>query len=161
MGKNTHWTNDDGLVIGFGTRTTENNLAGAVNTGGGIEEQIVVDLKATELSDTAIPTDFIKGAKIPANSHIRDAVLVTDAAWTSGGAGALDIGTYDSAGSASDDDGIDSAIAKGSLTADTVIDCDGAQVNTVVTEDLWVAATYDTAAFTAGTAKLYITIVRQ
>ena len=162
MGKNSYWSNDDGLVVGFGTRTTENNVGGALNTGGDIEGQVVLDITdATALTDSDEPTNYIQGAKIPANSHIRDAVLVVDTAFTSGGSAVLDLGTVKSDGTFSDDDGIDSAIAVGSLTADTVIDCDGAQVNTVVTEDLWLTATYDTAAFTAGTAKLYVTYVQQ
>jgi len=161
MSKDNYWTNDDGLVVGFGRRTTEDNVAGALNTGGDIEEQLVLDIVATELTDSDEPVNYEQGAKIPANAHIRDAVLVTNEAFTSGGSGVLDIGTVKSDGTFSDDDGIDSAIALGTLTAAAVVDCDGAQVNTVVTEDLWLAATYDTAAFTGGTAKLYVTLVRQ
>lgn len=161
MSKNSYWTNDDGLVVGFGARTTETNIGGALNTGGDIEGQVVVDLDATTLTDTAEPTNFQQGAKIPANSHIRDAVLVTDTAWTGTGTPVLDIGTYDSTGSAVDDDGIDSAVGTGSLGADSVVDCDGAQVNTVVTQDVWIAATYDTDNFEAGTGKLYVTYVQQ
>lgn len=161
MGKQNYWDNDDGLTVGFGTRTTENNLGGALQTGGDVEGQIVLDIVATDLTDSDVPTNFEQGAKIPANSHIRDAVLVTNAEFTSDGSAVLDIGTVSSDGTFDDDDGIDAAVALGDLGADAVVDCDGAQVGTVITEDLWLAATYDTAEFTAGNARLYVTYVQQ
>lgn len=162
MGKNAYWDNDDGLVVGFGTRSTENNVGGAVNTGGNIEGQVVLDITdASALTDASEPTNYIQGAKIPANSHIRDAVLVTNTAFTGTGTPTLDIGTVKADGTFSDDDGIDAAIGTGSLGADSVVNCDGAQVDTVVTEDLWLAATWDTDNFEAGSGKLYVTYVQQ
>lgn len=161
MGKANYWENEDGLTIGYGRRETEKNIGGALQTGGVVEGQIVLDIKATDLKDSDPPTNWEQGAKIPANSHIRDAVLVTNDEFTSGGSAVLDVGTVKSDGTWSDDDGVDSAVALGSLGADSVVNCDGSQVDSVVTEDLWLAATYDTAEFTGGTARLYVTYVQQ
>lgn len=162
MGKQSYWDNDDGLVVGFGPRTTENNIGGAVNSGGSIEGQIVLDITdATALTDSSVPTNFFQGAKIPANTHIRDAVFVTNTAWTGTGTPTLDIGTVKSDGTFKDDDGIDAAIGTANLGADAVVNCDGAQVDTVITEDLWLAATWDGDNFEAGSGKLYVTYVQQ
>lgn len=159
-GRNSYWSNDDGLVVGFGTRDTERNIAAQTSSDGATEELVMV-IHGTELTDADEPTNFITGAPIPANSLIVSGQLIVDTAFTSGGAAVLDIGTYTSAGAAIDDDGIDAAIAVGALTADTLIASDGAQIGTVVTQDAYIAATYDTAAFTAGTAKLVVKYIKQ
>lgn len=157
----SYWTNSDGLVVQFGPHDGDNhNMAAQASTMSPTQE-VVLNIVATSLSDTAVPTNLNQAARIPANSLILSADLIVDAAFTTSASGTLDIGTYDSAGAAVDDDGIDAAIADSSLTADTRIACDGAQIGTVVTADRWVAATYDTGAFTAGTAKLVVRYIKQ
>jgi hypothetical protein len=152
--KASYWSNSDGLVVGFGRRDVADNIPGAV-AGVGSIRQLVVEIVGANLTDTAEPTDFITGAFIPADSVILAAYLTVTTAFAGTNA-VLDIGTYDAAGSAIDDDGIDAAIATATLVDNYYVACDGGKIGTQVTVDNYIAATYDTAAFTAGRAKLVI-----
>lgn len=158
MSRNAYWTNSDGLVVGFGTHDVDTGLAAKVSTMGETQE-LVLDLVGVDVADTAVPANLVTGAFIPANSLVLSGLIIVDTAFA-GATAVLDIGTYDSAGAAVDDDGIHSA-AVVALTADTDIDCTGAVIGTVVTADTYIAATYDTAAFTAGTAKLIVRYIKQ
>jgi hypothetical protein len=77
-----------------------------------------------------------------------------------GATAALNIGLQTAAGVAIDADGIDVAIAVTAIDAiGDVVACNGAAVGgivTVGTAPAYVSLDYDTAAFTAGTAKLVI-----
>lgn len=159
MARNAYWTNSDGLVVGFGTRTVDTGLAAKVSTGGEYQE-LVMDIVGADLEDTGIPTAFQTGAYVPANSLIVSALLIVDTAFV-GATATLDIGTYTSAGAAIDVDGLHAAVAVASLTADTDIAGAGAQIGAVVTQEAYIAATYNTAAFTAGTAKLIVRYIKQ
>lgn len=157
MARDATWTNDDGLVVGFGTRDTQNTQNGPYKTEGLVKEYVIKIHDATTLGDT--DTAAMQGSEvpIPANAIIESAKLVVDTAFTSGGSAVLDVGVKAKAGTAIDDDGIDAAIAVGSLTAGAVIACDGALVGTTVgTADAYPYFSYDTAAFTAGAATLFI-----
>ena len=150
-------TNSDGLQVHYGTRDVDYNFARAV---GGVDsvQKIVFDIKATDLDTTVT----INGASafIPADSLIKSATLLVQEGFTSGGSATLTIGTYSIAGAAVDADGIDAAVAVGSLGANVDIACDGAQVGTIVTADCYIGAIYGTAAFTAGTARLVIEYIQ-
>lgn len=152
--KASFWTNPDGLVVGFGQRDVADNIPAAVNAGGA-KRQLVMEIVGANLADTAEPTDFITGAFIPADSTIVAAYLTVTTAFAGTNA-VLDIGTYDAAGDAIDDDGIDAAIAMATLSDNYYVACDGGKIGTQVTVNNYIAATYDTAAFTAGRAKLVI-----
>lgn len=161
MSSRNYWTNSDGLVVQSGPYDGDNhNMARQVSTMSATQE-LVVDIVATSLADVAVPTNINQAAKIPANSLLLSASLIVNAAFTTSASGVLDIGLYDAAGAALDDDGIDVAIADSALTADTLIACDGAKIGTVTTADWYVAATYDTGVFTAGTAKLIVRYIKQ
>lgn len=160
MGRATVWTNSDGLAVGFGTRTETSHCAYKLN-----DEQelstIYLRFKGEDLGDSVAASDdaIVYGPVIPNGSTIVDATLEVIEAFTSGGSAVLDIGLYNPAGTAVDDDGIDAAIAITAIDAigDTIV-CDGADVATVVatTGGVKVAASYDTAAFTAGEAVLKV-----
>ncbi len=149
------WTNEDGLLVRF---PLDN---GATEVGDGVtsaEEQVLVwkILDATTLGDTDTAAEAGDRPYIPAGAFLKEAVLVVDTAFTSGGAAVLDLGLKQAAGTNIDDDGIDAAVAVGALTANAGIVSDGALVGTKLANDSYVMATYDTAAFTAGAATLYI-----
>lgn len=159
MSRNNYWTNDDGLVVGFGARDSETELAARTRTAGEVQE-LVMDIVGVNLTDATTPANLPSSAFIPANSLIVEADLIVDEAFA-GATAVLDIGTYEVDGTIIDDDGIDAAIAVGALTADTLIACDGGQVGTVITQDAYLGATNDTADFTAGTAKLVVKFIKQ
>jgi hypothetical protein len=98
-------------------------------------------------------------AFIPSGSYITRASLIVSDAFA-GATAALNIGLQTAAGAAIAAQGIDAAIAVTAIDADgDVVACDGAYVNGVVTvgaADAYVSLDYDTAAFTAGAAKLVI-----
>ena len=156
MSRNAYWTNADGLVVGFGTRQITKN-AGAKVAKGGAREEIVVEVDLALLGDTVAATDdaIVHGVVIPADSVLESATLNVDVA----GAGAtavLDIGIYQEDGTIIADDGIDAAVAVAALTAGAVISCDGTSLGTTITQGCKVGLSYDTAAFTAGTATLVV-----
>ena len=161
MGKASVWSNNDGLAVGFGTRTETSHCAYKLDDEGELST-IYLRFKGEDLGDAVAATDdaVVYGPVIPNGSTIIDATLeVIEAFDSAGDAGVLDIGLYTPAGSEVDDDGIDSAVAQAAIDAigDTIA-CDGADVATVVATagGVKVAASYDTAAFTAGEAVLKV-----
>lgn len=168
QGKETTYTNADGLVVGFGTRTTTNDEAVSLSYGGGVYTIEVPLNDATALADS-FAGDVSHGYNIPIPAHaiITEAQFIVSTAFTSAGSAVLDIGLNtddgDQTSTALDDDGIDSAIAVATLTADTVVLCDGVLADgtqNVGASDAYVVFTYDTAAFTAGAGVLRIKYIR-
>jgi len=152
------WTNEDGLEVRFGI-----DRATSAPTGGtSAEEKIhVFDIAdATEIA--SVDGDAADGdaAVIPAGAIIKDAYLVVDTAFTSGGSATLDIGLKTLDGGTVDTDVVDAAIALADIDAvDDVIACDGSVIGTRLAEDRAITISYNTAAFTAGAAKLVVKYV--
>ena len=152
------YTNTDGL------RVLTNDDQGAVKTQGtsatSATQVICIDVTFTSIATTfgAINID-LNNPCIPANSVILRADLVMTAAATSGGAATLDIGTYNSAGTAIVAAGIDSAIALTAIDAiGETVRCDGTHTTTAgyVASDAYIGLKWSTAAYTAGVGKLYV-----
>jgi hypothetical protein len=154
-----YWSNQDGLVVGFGQRDVSCNSAKKIAVEGAVEELVLDVTDATLLEDTqAVDGNaLVNGAEIPAGSLIISATLVVTEAFTSGGAAVLDVGTYDAdSGAAVDDDSLIAAEALGNLSLNAVITGAGADVGAVVTQRVKLAATFDTAVYTAGKARVVI-----
>lgn len=150
----TYYTNADGLTQRFGTIDSENK-GRKTNTRGELQE-LVLDIVGSELADAASNEHLVGAASLPAGAHITKATLWVTAAFV-GATAVLDIGVYKSLDlSTIDDDGIDAAIAVAALVDNAEIACDGAIVDTTLANDSYIAASYDTAAFTAGVAKLVV-----
>jgi hypothetical protein len=117
------WTNEDGLVVRFGTERSDSATSGQVAA---IKEYIVLDLPdATALPLVgAIAAPAEDAPRIPASSIITNAWMVATTDFTSGGAATMDIGLMDAAGSVIDIDGIAVDIALATLV-------DGAGVGVV------------------------------
>lgn len=154
MPRASYWTNSDGLVVGFGARSVETNSGGQPRSDQ-MRQQVKVRIKALDLNDSDVSEQLIHGVTIPADSLLESAKLFVTTAFA-GATAVLDIGTYDSAGSAVDDDGIDSAIAVATLVDNAVVTCDGALIGTVLASNQRIGLSYDTAAFTAGEAWLVV-----
>jgi hypothetical protein len=150
------WTNQDGLYVGFGTRKAESNT-GSNHGGSSAIRTMTLKIVGSELSDAVAAADLENAAVIPADSVILSANLFVTTAFAGVNA-VLDIGTYKAAdNTAEDDDGIDAAIATATLVDNYAVACDGADIGTVVTGSGYkIAASYDTAAFTAGEATLVV-----
>lgn len=153
------WNNDDGLEVRFGIDRATAAPTGATSAEEKVHVFEIAD--ATALGDTDTAAVSGDAAFIPAGAIVKDAYLVVDTAFTSAFlAAVLDLGLKQADGTNIDDDGIDAAIALSAIDADgDVIACDGALVGTRLANDSYVMATYDTAAFTAGAAKLVVKYV--
>lgn len=166
MSRQTTWTNSDGLIVGYGRHTADNDVA-AVSGGAGQVKEMVLEINGTDLVDTITNADVPpQAAQIRRGSTILSATLVTTVAWT--GTGTLDIGTWgrgtlgtpvvDDADGIDADIDIDVALA---AVGDTV-QCNGALVNGAVTvgetsdSDCVISASWETAVPTAGQAILTV-----
>ena len=166
MSREEYWVIQDGLRVGFGQRDVSENSGKKIVTEGAVE-QIILDINdATGLAASVVTSDdaVVEGAHIPANSLILSAKLIVKSggAFTSGGAPTLDVGTYDLDGAAVDEDGLIAAEVLANLDADgDVVDGAGAQVGTVVTQDVRVAARANVATYTAGAAQVVVEYIPQ
>jgi hypothetical protein len=162
------WTNEDGLVVRFGTERSDSATSGQVAA---IKEYIVLDLPdATALPLVgAIAAPAEDAPRIPASSVITNAWMVATTDFTSGGAATMDIGLMDAAGSVIDIDGIAVDIALATLVDGAgvgVTACAGAYVanaggaGQLVDADAWPVITYVAAAYTAGAGKLIVEYVK-
>lgn len=151
------WTNADGLTV------LMHGEQGQVKDNGSTTESmtqtLIVDIDDGSTIPATAATPAANDAYIPAGSYIKNAYLIVETAFA-GATAVLNIGTYQKDGTTIDADGIDAAIAVTAIdAANDVVVCDGAQVGGVVTvgaNDAYVKVDYDTAAFTAGKAKLYV-----
>ena len=157
--RESNWTNSDGLVVGFGTRDVETTGSAKVSLGGQ-RQQVVVDIYGPDLADSDVAAQLVHAVTIPAGALLESAKLVVKTAFA-GATAVLDIGVYNaSSGAAVDDDGVDAAVAVTAIdAAGDVIACDGALIGTVLANNSKIAASYDTAAFTAGVAELVVEYV--
>ena len=156
------WTNEDGLVVRFGTDRAEVMPGGS--TAANVHKTLVHKFDYTDIANTDTAAPNPHSAFIPADSVIVRATLYVTTGFV-GATGTLDIGLKVAAGTNTDDQGIDAAIAVTSLNAvgDTIL-CNGALVAqetgdlTAVrfTEAQYIMTTWDAAAFTAGAATLVV-----
>jgi hypothetical protein len=154
----TTWTNSDGLPIEFGTTQAGASTGGHVMKAGDAVE-LVVDIDLTTLADASATVGFVDEHELPEGAIIRSAKMIVLTA-AAGATAVLDVGVIDASADSSgtsDDDGLDAAVAVAALTpAGTEITCDGALINTVLDAHYKIAASYDTAAFTAGKVRLIV-----
>lgn len=155
MGKASNWTNQDGLVVGFGARTAEVNSAAKVSLGGK-RQQVVFKIKASELADTDVASQLVNGVVIPAGALLESAKLYVTTAFV-GATATMDVGTYlASTGVAVNAAGIFAATAVAALGANAVVTGAGALIGTVLASNQKIGATYNTAAFTQGEANVVV-----
>lgn len=152
------WTNNDGLPIEFGTTKSTSSTGGEPDQSGD-RRKMTLDIDLTTLVDASALVGFVDSHELPEGAIIHAATLtVLEAA--AGATAVLDIGVIDASADATgtdDDDGFAAAVAVASLTpAGAEIAGAGALVNTVLDASYRVAASYDTAAFTAGKVRLLI-----
>ena len=164
MSRNATWTNQDGLVVGFGTHSEDNDVVAV--TGDGAVKTYKLEFNGVDLVDTiAVANLKPQSALIPRGASIQSATLTVVTAFTSAGSATLDLGLFGTT-VVDDADGIDVDIALTAIDAigDVVI-CNGAVVGGVVAvgatanEDCHLTASYETAVFTAGSAILTVEVI--
>jgi hypothetical protein len=168
MSRANRWNNPDGLLVGFGTHSADNDVMAAHAGGGALISATglwnLVDIEDTD--SITIASYNPQALVIPRGSWIARATLRTTVAITSSNSAVLDIGLYDadfSSVTVDDADGIDADIA---ITAHNalgeMVECDGALVNGVIQvgatsdSDCVVILGWDAFAYTAGQVELTI-----
>ena len=162
MSRGNTWSNSDGLVVGFGTHSEDNEVAAVLSSNGGrvvLQREIV----GVNLSDTYSATDFVpQEVVIPRGSRIIRASFQVVLAFTSGGAATLDIGVFTKGLATDVVDDADGLVADMSIAELTSIGevhvLDGAliaasgqtAVGATGLGDCVIAPSYETAVYTAG-----------
>ena len=165
MSREATWTNSDGLVVGFGTHSVDNDVA-AVR--GGTEKTLEVEYDLATLSDTFAATNVKpQDVIIPRGSVFVEGYLTTLVAAT-GSSSTLDIGTWGVNASTPVVDDADGLVADVTIAEMTSIGevhvLDGALIATAGTtaagaisdSDVVIAPSYETSAFTAGRVRLTV-----
>ena len=164
----------DGLVVGYGTHSTDNDVMAVTGDSGTIRTYVIEMPDAELLEDTDIVTTASlpqQSVVIPRGSYITSAVFSVTVGFTSGGSATLDIGTYEAGGDGSstgDDvaDGIDADIALSAMNEiGDVVTCNGVlvagalPVGKVSDSDVIVVFGFEEAVFTAGAGVLTLVVV--
>lgn len=157
----TDWTNNDGLRVKFGANEATPSIVGTYRAAGAVRGCMEINLDLTTLADAAAIINY--NSKLPDGALIESIeVLATEAA--TGTNAVLDVGVIDEdLTSNGDDDALLVALAQTAYAAvgdnNTYTQGDsghGALVGTILTKSLYLTASYDTAAFTAGQLKIRI-----
>jgi len=160
----------DGLVVGYGTHTADNEVSAVVGGSGAVKTAVMTLTDATSLEAiTALTVASFppQGIVIPRGSRILEASFQVTTGFTTSASGVLNIGTntgnVDGAFTADDEDGIDVDIAITALNAvGAVVACDGALVGGVTsagaaaTSDVQLCFSYKTGVYTAGAGVLTV-----
>ncbi len=151
--------NEDGLFVGYGTRTSDNENAATVRTMGNVEIlQFPLNWDSLPASGTA---PSVKSVSIPRHSTMVAGNFRVSEAFLSGTN--IDFGTMNSAGTAIDDDGFDGAVTAAAMALNAVIDFNGALMNdidvSIGTVDAFFA-TVVTGTFTAGKGIVTLEYIR-
>ena len=179
MARDATWTNSDGLVVGFGTHSVDNDVAAVQAHGGKHIQKVRINLAdvLTAATNASIPP---QAAQIPRGSIVTDAYVQTIVA-AAGSSSTLDLGMWGRGSLATpvvdDADGLASGITLArmstvgeiiSLKSDafagayiaqldtggtTVV---GTPVGTVALADCVISAEWNTAAFTAGVIEVTV-----
>jgi hypothetical protein len=160
------WYNNDGLYIKYGTEEAQMGVAGEYNMAGP-QQMIELTISAmTALGTTAAIQE--ENVVVPKNARIEKVEVITTTACTSGGSATLNIGLIRTDRSTElDYDGFVAALALASFNAagETVALTNGstsagALIGTTLSNNGYLTADYDTAAFTAGAIKVRIYFTR-
>ena len=154
MAKAVVYDNKDNLRQRFGVRATENQIAATSAPANGVK-RLEFYIRGEDLTDVPAVVDT-RSAVIPAGCLILSARLVVQELFV-GATATLDVGTQNaSTGADVAVNGLVAAAAVASLTAGAVIVGAGAGVGAVTAVDTRLSASYNTAAFTAGSAKVTV-----
>jgi len=156
MARNATWTNDDGLVVGFGTRDSKNDAGATVEVESNVGLfQMILDYDNLPPASGTAPST--KSVPVPANSVITNVELQVLTPASGSGTSTIDIGFIDSTGAEIDVNGLYAALtASGDLnTTGAVVHGSGALVDASVgSSDAYISVRGDTADLTAGQLRL-------
>jgi hypothetical protein len=170
MARDVIWANQDGLSVGFGTHTEDNDVPATSSLSE--KHRVTVEINLADLVDTFAATNRKpQEVRIPRGSVITEAYVVVKTVAASSGGGTLDLGLWGVNDAVDDADGIVADITVAEMdTAGEVHVCDGslvldsggtaaAGVNTVgatANADVVIAPSYETAVFQSGVVLLVL-----
>ena len=151
----TTWSNNDGLLVKFGTAEATPGEGGHPLQYGPLMVA-EVQFTGTDIGSTATLID--RHTIIPSGARIEKVEVVAETAFTSGGSATLDVGLVDQDETTEiDDDGLVAALALTSIDADgDVVELiqgstgHGALIGTTLSNAGYLTCHYGTAAYTAG-----------
>lgn len=177
MSRGNTWTNSDGLVVGFGTHSEDNNVSAVHQSANGVVT-LTAEYTLADLADTFAATNVNpQDARIPRGSVIQSAYVHTLVTPTSAaGTATLDLGLWGVGLATEVVDVADGLVADATITElDTigsVIQCDGAYiadsataastqyaVGAVSESDCVLAPSYETQVFTAGKVRVVVNYI--
>lgn len=155
------WYNNDGLYLKFGTEKTVTTTAGEYVTNGNLRE---IEFLITLSSLASTPTILSDIVSFPTSMIIQEIVVTAQTAATSGGSATLDIGLQKRDRSTElDYNGFIAALPLASIDAtgeQTTFTPGatyaGALMGTSTSDVGYLTANYNTAAFTAGVARVRV-----
>ncbi len=153
MSRSNYWTNDDGLKVGFGTRTPEDKIGGVTRVAGNVKE-VVLDFNYDDLPGAG--GSDLQVLSIPAGSQIIGSKLNVKTA--AAGGTSYTIGLVEADGTAIDADGLHTALqlVTASLTAGAWLDGGGALIGASIGSADGQIVVGATGTFTAGAYRLVI-----
>jgi len=171
MARSNSYINADGLEVGFGTHTADNELAAA--SSGNLVKTLSALITLANIEDSASVTVASlsnRAANLPRGTVIKAGTLQVVEAATSGGVATLNIGTFHEDSSsvvADDNNGLDDTIALAGVldVVGAIVNLDGALVGGVVpagatsNSAVQIVHSFGTAAFTAGKVLLTLEYV--
>ncbi len=143
MSREQTWINNDGLEVGFGSRTVRNDEGAAIHTKGDISQASLVIFFSDLPGEGAV---LNKNCPILSGSTILSATLSANVAFS----GAMDFGLKEADGTEIDYNGL---VAIATPSANTSVVGAGALIGTQITEDGYISST---GTLTAGTGTLII-----
>ena len=175
MSRGNTWTNKDGLVVGFGTHSEDNNVSAVHQSANGVVT-LTAEYTLSALSDTFAATNVNpQDARIPRGSVIQSAYIHTLVTPVGSGA-TLDLGLW-GVGLATEVVDVAAGLVSAATVAEldiigSAIQCDGAYildsataastqyaVGAVSESDCVLAPSYETAAFTAGKVRVVVNYI--
>ena len=170
MARKALWENSDGLAVGFGTHTADNDVSSVVGGEGAVKTAVMTLTDATALEAmTALTVASFppQGITIPRGSYILDANFQVTTGFTTSASATLAIGTntgrVDGAYTADVEAGIDATVAIAATDAiGAVVACDGTLVGGVIscgatsTTDVQLCFSYNVGVYTAGAGVLTV-----
>ena len=148
----------------YGPEDAVKNIGRRTNTNN-VEQEVQMKIVGSELGLVASVTGkepAFRGAVIPSGAHIKSASIdVTTAFSGTSSNGTLTIGTWSLDGTVQDADGIDATVATSSVldTIGTTVACDGADIDTVLSEAVRLGAYYATNSFDTGEATVTVKFI--
>lgn len=166
MSRQSSWTNPDGLVVGYGPHSSDNDVPAVTSNETAVKVMtVMITGKALEASASLTAASLHPNAAVIKRGSIIQRAKFETVVPFAGASSTLNIGTYKAGviGTVDVAAGIDATVAIAAMDAiGEIVVCDGTLVNGVIPcgatsdSDVEIVAGYGTAPFTAGVGILTV-----